>query len=223
MMNNSNFYNSIGYKILMSLSGIFLMLFLLQHFVINFTSIFSEEIFNTISHFMGNNPIIQFALQPVLISAVIFHFVMGLFLELKNKKATQVSYVVNKGSKNSSWMSRNMIISGLVILAFLGLHFYDYWIPEINYKYITVNELDSNRYFNEMTHKFHNPFRVIIYVISFIFLSLHLLHGFKSSFQSLGISKKKITSLIEKASTLFAISIPSGFIFIAIYHYITQL
>ena len=106
MMSNSNFYNSIGYKILMSLSGIFLMLFLLQHFVINFTSIFSEEIFNTISHFMGNNPIIQFALQPVLISAVIFHFVMGLFLELKNKKATQVSYVVNKGSKTPPFASK---------------------------------------------------------------------------------------------------------------------
>ena len=199
------------------------MFFLLQHFVINFTSVFSEETFNTISHFMGNNPLVQFVLQPILISAVIFHFVMGFFLELKNKKARQISYVVNKGSANSSWMSRNMIISGLVILVFLALHFYDYWIPEINYKYIIVNDLDANRYFHEMTHKFHSPYRLIIYVLAFIFLALHLLHGFKSSFQSLGIRKKNITLLIEKASTLFAIIIPLGFIFIAFYHYITQL
>ena len=102
-MSNSNFYNSIGYKILMSLSGIFLMLFLLQHFVINFTSVFSEEIFNTISHFMGNNPIVQFALQPVLISAVIFHFVMGLFLLYLIEKPQKPPKKTSKLEKPIIW------------------------------------------------------------------------------------------------------------------------
>ena len=77
----SIFKSSIGKKLLMALSGIFLVVFLTQHFLINITSVFSEEIFNFLSHFMGNNPIVQFILQPILIFGVIFHFVMGFYLE----------------------------------------------------------------------------------------------------------------------------------------------
>ena len=82
----SIFKSSIGKKLLMALSGIFLVVFLTQHFLINVTSVFSEEIFNFLSHFMGNNPIVQFILQPILIFGVIFHFVMGFYLEIINRK-----------------------------------------------------------------------------------------------------------------------------------------
>ncbi|MGB0254650.1 MAG: hypothetical protein ACPF95_00565, partial [Flavobacteriaceae bacterium] len=74
-------------KVAMALSGIFLMVFLLQHFVINITSVFSADIFNQFSHFMGTNPLVQFILQPVLIFGVIFHFVMGFVLDIQNKRA----------------------------------------------------------------------------------------------------------------------------------------
>ena len=77
-----------------------------------------------------------------------------------------------------------MIISGMVILSFLFLHFYDFWIPEINFKYIEMLPEDPNRYYHELAHKFHSPFRVTLYSLSFIFLGLHLYHGFSSSFQS---------------------------------------
>ena len=127
---------SLARKFAMALSGLFLVFFLLQHFTINLTSVFSEEIFNDLSHFMGNNPLVQFALQPILIFGVIFHFVMGFVLEIQNRKARASKYAINNGAANSSWMSRNMIISGAVVLSFLGLHFYDFWIPEMNYKYV---------------------------------------------------------------------------------------
>ena len=144
---------------------------------------------------------------------------MGFVLELKNSKSRALKYISYKGSKNASWMSRNMIISGIVILSFLGLHFYDFWVPEMNYKYVEVLPLDADRYFDEMVHKFENPLRVGIYALSFIFLSLHLYHGFASSFQSVGFNNKysKTIKLITKG---FSIVIPVGFVFIALFHHL---
>ncbi|MGB0880673.1 MAG: succinate dehydrogenase, partial [Polaribacter sp.] len=132
------FTSSIGRKYAMALSAFFLMFFLLQHFAINITSIFPDDgkTFNSLSHFMGTNSLVQFVLQPVLIFGVVFHFVMGFILEFKNWNARKVSYAKNNGSANSTWMSRNMIWSGLAILAFMVLHFIDFWFPEINTKFI---------------------------------------------------------------------------------------
>jgi succinate dehydrogenase / fumarate reductase cytochrome b subunit len=213
--------SSIGRKILMALSGIFLVVFLTQHFLINITSVFSENLFNTLSHFMGNNPVVQFILQPVLIFGVIFHFVMGFYLEILNSKSRKKNYSKYSGSSNASWISRNMIFSGGVILIFLVLHFIDFWIPEMNYKYVEVLPEDPNRYFEELVHKFESPLRTLIYSLSFVFLALHLLHGFSSSFKTVGVNSKYY-DLIQKATFIFSITIPLGFIFIAIFHNLTS-
>lgn len=217
------FSSSIGRKFAMALSALFLIVFLLQHFTINVTSTFSANLFNELSHFMGTNPIVQFALQPILIFGVVFHFVMGFVLEIKNRNSREVKYAMNKGNANSSWMSRNMIWSGLFILFFLGFHFYDFWIPEIDYKYIKFKPEDPNRYYEEVVHMFYNPIRVAIYCLSFVFLALHLMHGFQSSFQSLGARHSKYSPLIQKLGKLYAIAIPAGFIFIALFHYLNSL
>jgi|TARA_B110000305_G_scaffold104379_1_gene117326 succinate dehydrogenase / fumarate reductase cytochrome b subunit len=217
-----NFFNSsIGRKVSMALSAIFLMIFLLQHFAINFTSVVSPDLFNELSHFMGTNPLVQFVLQPVLIFGVVFHFVMGFILELKNRKANSLKYAKNNGAANSSWMSRNMIWSGLAILSFMLLHFVDFWFPELNYKYFAANPEDPTRYFHELQDKFTYAPRVIAYVIAFVFLSLHLLHGFTSALQSLGstLGRKKI---LIKISYIYSIALPLGFIYIALFHYFTQ-
>ena len=203
----------------MALSGLFLVVFLTQHFTINLTSVFSENIFNKISHFMGNNFVVQFILQPILIFGVVFHFIMGFILEYINRKSRDTSYVSFKGSSNSNWMSRNMIYSGIVILSFLGLHFYDFWIPEINYKYVEVLPLNQERYYQELVHKFESPIRTTIYSVSFVFLALHLYHGFSSSFQSVGFNNK-YSSALKLFANGFSIIIPLGFIFIAIFHHL---
>jgi len=218
------FKSSIGRKVAMALSAFFLMFFLLQHIAINSLSVFSPDTFNEVSHFMGTNWLIQFVLQPVLLFGVIFHFIMGFVLELKNRKAVGVSYAKNNGAANSSWMSRNMIWSGLAILAFMCLHFIDFWFPEINTKFIQgdwsgVHEgVEGYRYFYELQEKFVNPVRVGAYIIAFVFLGLHLWHGFTSAFQSMGATagRKKTLQNIGKA---YSISIPLGFIIIALYHH----
>ena len=173
---------------------------------------------------MGTNPLVQFALQPVLIFGVVFHFVMGFILEIKNKKAVGINYVKNNGAANSTWFSRNMIYSGIAILAFIILHFIDFWFPELNTKFIkgdwsgTMEGIEGFRYYEELTHKFVSPIRVAAYVLAFVFLALHLLHGFTSAFQSVGATagRKKTLQNIGKA---YSIIIPFGFIFIALYHH----
>lgn len=204
-------------KVAMALSGLFLIIFLTQHFIINITSVFSPDIFNMFSHFMGNNFVVQFIAQPILIIGVLFHFIMGFILEYQNRAARSVKYVVFKGNKNSSWISRNMLLSGAVILSFLFLHFYDFWIPEMKYKYVDFKPEDSGRYYHELVQKFKDPIKVVIYCISFVFLAMHLSHGFASSFKSLGTDSKFNTS-IKLFTKSYAILIPAGFCFIAIFH-----
>ena len=214
--------SSIAKKVSMALSAFFLMFFLLQHFAINILSVFSGNLFNQVSHFMGTNPLIQYVLQPVLIFGVVFHFVMGFILEIKNRKAQGKKYAKNNGAANSTWMSRNMILSGIVILLFVLLHFIDFWFPEINTKFIQGDWSGMHdgefRYFQELQHKFLSPLRVGVYCLAFVFLSLHLLHGFNSAFQSVGANNKYIKGL-KSFGKLYSILIPAGFIFIAIFHH----
>ena len=215
--------SSLARKVIMALSGLFLVFFLGQHFVINVTSVIAPDTFNSWSHFMGYNPLVQYILQPILIGGVIVHFVMGIVLELQNRSARGVvKYASYKGSANASWISRNMIITGLVVLAFLGLHLYDFWIHEMSYKYIEFRPEDPTRYYEETVHKFEPFWRTVIYVISFILLALHLLHGFASSFQTMGVNNK-YSAAIKTFTKVYAIGIPAGFIFIALYHHFNQI
>jgi succinate dehydrogenase / fumarate reductase, cytochrome b subunit len=216
--------SSIGRKIAMALSAFFLMVFVLQHFAINILSVFNPDLFNEASHFMGSNPVVQFVFQPILIFGVIFHFVMGFVLEFKNYTSRSVGYAVNNGNANSTWMSRNMIYSGGFILVFLVIHFIDFWIPEINTKYIIgdssglLTDGSDFRYFEELQHKFVPLWRVLLYCIGFVFLSLHLLHGFSSAFQSVG-ANNKYTQALKGFGKAYAVLIPLGFIVIALFHF----
>lgn len=210
--------SSIAKKVAMALSGLFLMLFLAQHFLINMTSVISADLFNAISHFMGTNPLVQFVIQPILIVGVIFHFIMGFVLDIQNKKARPINYASYNGAANASWASRNMIISGSVILAFLVLHFYDFWVPEIVYKYVEFNPADETRYAHELAEKFVNPVRTGLYCLSFVLLSLHLRHGFSSSFQSVG-QNNKYTKGMKNFGLWFSVIVPFGFVFIALFHH----
>lgn len=213
--------SSIARKMAMALSGLFLVIFLLQHLTINLTAVIDPETFNSLSHFMGYNPLVQFVLQPILIFGVIFHFMMGIRLEIQNRKARNINYGVYKGGANASWASRNMIISGAVILAFLAVHFYDFWFPEIDYKFIAGHEMDVSRYYEHLIGKFESPVRTGLYCLSFVLLALHLWHGFSSSFQSMGWNNKYSKGLTG-FTKFYAVAVPLGFVFIAIYLHLIQ-
>ncbi|MDL1912931.1 MAG: succinate dehydrogenase cytochrome b subunit [Bergeyella sp.] len=213
--------SSIGRKYTMAISALFLLIFLILHLSTNLLSVFSESAFNKASYFMGYNPFVQYLMQPILFFGVIFHFIMGFVLEIRNNKSRPIKYAINNASANSTWMSRNMIISGGVILAFLALHLFDFWYPETAYKYFpgNGNSEDTERFWGELHHKFQTTWRVVFYVIGFVLLGLHLAHGFQSSFQSIGARRPKYTPIIESMGKWYAILVPLGFILVAIFHY----
>jgi len=222
--------SSIGRKFAMALSAFFLLFFLLQHLTINMISVLNPDGFNEISHFMGTNFVVQAILQPVLLAGVLFHFIAGFILEFQNRGSRDSKYASYKGGANSTWMSRNMIISGIAILLFLFLHLYDFWLHEIIVKYfrgdmsglVNPDIADSGyRYYSELRAKFSGDiFRVVLYVLSFIFLGLHLNHGFQSAFQSVGARSPKYLGLIGGIGKVYSIAVPVLFTIIAVYHYL---
>jgi succinate dehydrogenase / fumarate reductase cytochrome b subunit len=217
------FSSSLLRKLVMALSGLFLISFLALHLAINLASVFSVELYNEWSHFMGYNKIVQLLLQPILVAGVVVHFVMGFVLEIQNRKARGAQgYAVKGGSTNSSWLSRNMILSGAVVLAFIGLHMYDFWLHEMTYKYVEQLPVDTERYHEFTVAKFSTIARTAIYSLSFVLLAMHLYHGFASSMQTIGLDNK-YGKAIQAFAKVFAIAVPAGFIFIALYHHLNPL
>lgn len=210
--------SSILRKFAMALSGIFLITFLTSHVTLNLASVISEDLYNRISHFFGYDPFIQYIGQPILVFGLVFHFVMGFVLEIQNYRARPIKYSYNRPSASSSWSSRNMIVSGLVILSFFCLHWYDFWFQELNYKFVQMETPNATRYYDELVHKFQNPVRVTLYCTAFVLLSVHLWHGFSSSMQSVGFSNKYSRTL-GRFGKYFAVVVPACFAFIALFHF----
>lgn len=214
---------TVARKFAMGISGLFLVSFLLLHVTVNFISTISPDIYNTLSEFMGYNFIVQAVLQPILAIGVVFHFVMAFVLEAKNRKARPIKYVKYNQNSNSTWMSRNMIYTGGVVLLFLILHFYDFWGPEMIKKFSEGYAASNpDHFYPYLRDKFTDPVRVIIYVVAFVFLMLHLLHGFYGSFQSVGWGDKN-SAAMRGFAKWFSILVPLLFIFIALFHFFTQL
>ena len=209
--------SSIVRKFIMALSGLFLIVFLITHLVINsLTLASSKDLFNEAAHFMATNPII-YAMQYVLALGFIIHIGMGIKLTIQNKRARSQEYVYNKMSKNTNLSSRSMIVSGGLVIVFLALHLRDYFYQM---KFVGLPEGTTD--YDLVVNLFTNPYYTAVYVIAFIVLGIHLNHGFKSAFQSMGANHKKYNPLIKIVSTAYSIVIALGFSTIAIFHFINQ-
>jgi succinate dehydrogenase / fumarate reductase cytochrome b subunit len=209
--------SSIVRKFIMALSGLFLIVFLITHLVINsLTLASSKDLFNEAAHFMATNPII-YAMQYVLALGFIIHIGMGIKLTIQNKRARSQEYVYNKMSKNTDLSSRSMIVSGGLVIVFLALHLRDYFYQM---KFVGLPEGTTD--YDLVVNLFTNPYYTAVYVIAFIVLGVHLNHGFKSAFQSMGANHKKYNPLIKIVSTAYSIVIALGFSTIAIFHFINQ-
>ncbi len=202
--------SSLGRKIVMSLSGLFLITFLLVHLGINLTLFAGADTFNTASHFMATNPLIQVA-QYVLAAGFIIHIFMGIKLELKNRASRPIKYTKNNAAANSGWASRNMIYTGILILLFLVLHLKDFFVK------IKFGEVHDD--YQLVTELFKNPIYVIIYVVAFVLLGIHLSHGFQSAFTSVGARAPKYLKFVKNTGIAFSYLIALGFSMIAIYFY----
>tara|TARA_B100001093_G_C26855809_1_gene1027354 strand:- start:4429 stop:5103 length:675 start_codon:yes stop_codon:yes gene_type:complete len=217
------FSSSLGKKYLMALTGLFLCSFLVIHFLGNI-ALFTDSIqFNEYTRFMSSNPIIR-VMEIVLVAGFLTHIIDAIMLTRANKKAQPVKYAMNKNK--SSWYSRNMGLTGSVILVFLVLHLQSFWYE---YKFGEVlmtidssgNEIKDM--FTIVKTAFSEWWYSSIYVLAMIILGSHLNHGFQSAFQSVGLRHKKYTPTVKMLGTGFSITITLGFISFPIYFFITQL
>ena len=202
--------SSVGRKVTMSLSGLFLITFLLVHLGINLTLFVGSDTFNGASHFMATNPVIQ-VMQYVLAAGFIYHITMGIVLELKNRASRPIKYAKNNAAANSGWASRNMIYTGILVLLFILLHLKDFFVQ------IKFGEVHDD--YELVTQLFKNPVYVIIYVFAFVLLGIHLSHGFQSAFTSIGARAPKYLKCVKNLGMAFSYLIALGFSVIAIYFY----
>lgn len=221
--NGGLFSSSLGKKYLMAITGLFLCSFLIIHFLGNI-ALFTDPVqFNEYTRFMSSNPVIRI-MEIVLVAGFLTHIIDAIILTRANKKAQPVKYAMNKNK--SSWYSRNMGLTGSVILAFLILHLQSFWYE---YKFGEVlMTVDSNGnaikdMFTIVKTAFSEWWYSAIYVLAMLLLGSHLNHGFQSAFQSVGLRHKKYTPTIKMLGTGFSISITVGFISFPIYFFITQL
>lgn len=190
----------------MSLTGLFLITFLIIHATINAMIWFNDGgvTFSHWGHFMGTNPIIR-TLEIGLVIGFLLHIADGLMLWYQNHNARPVKYAYNKSSANSKWYSRSMGLLGTLILIFLVIHTSHFWIPNRSNQFATGKELNL---YQMMLDIFQNPVVVVIYVAGCFSLFWHLLHGFKSAFQSLGLNHVKYNKTIEVAGIAFSVVVP---------------
>lgn len=194
--------SSIGKKVLMGLTGLFLISFLVVHVGIN-SLIFmndSGETFNVGAHFMSHNPVIR-VMEIGLFAGLILHVVQALMLTMENKKARPIGYAMVDGAANSSWYSRSMGVLGSLLLLFLVVHLGNFWIPTK----IAVFAHEEHNSFENMKVVFSQWYFVALYMVGVVSLCYHLLHGFQSAFQSLGLNHKKYTPMIKSVGVWFSI------------------
>lgn len=198
--------SSLGKKLLMGLTGLFLISFLVVHATLNSFIFASDggELFNAGAHFMATNPLIRI-MEVVLFIGIVLHIVQALILTLKNQKARPVKYAVNDGKANSKWYARSMGILGSLLLMFLVVHLSHFWIgTKISQMDGTI---DQHNTYIEIIDVFHNPINVLIYLLGVISLGYHLAHGFQSAFQTMGWNHPKYNPLIKMTGFCFSILI----------------
>lgn len=217
------FSSSLGRKYLMAITGLFLCSFLLIHLIGN-VALFTDPVqFNEYTRFMSSNPLIRI-MEIVLVVGFLAHIIDAIMLTKANKAAQPVKYAMDK--KKSTWYSRNMGLTGSIILAFLILHLQSFWY---GYKFGEVAmTLDSTGaaikdMYTMVLEAFSQSWYSAIYVAAMILLGTHLNHGFQSAFQSMGLRHKKYTPTIKKVGTAFAVAMTLGFVSFPIYFYFTQL
>lgn len=201
--------SSLGKKLLMGLTGLFLISFLLIHCLLNSFIFFNDGglMFNTGAQFMADNPIIR-TMEVVLFLGLIIHSLQALFLTLQNNKARPVKYAVNNGGANSKWYSRSMGILGSLLLIFLVVHLMHFWVKSRITGLPGEDANGNENLYAVMQEVFHMGWVVFVYVAGVISLGYHLLHGFPSAFQTLGWNHPKYNGLIKIAGTAFSIIIP---------------
>ena len=209
--------SSVGKKVLMSLTGLFLVTFLIVHMVGNFQLLYPDiksatASFNKYAVFMTSFPLIKIT-SYLLYGSILFHALLALVLTLQNKKARPTGYAID-GSSEKSVFSRNMGILGTIVFVFIIVHMGNFWAKYHFGDVLPVMEADGVIYKNLyaiVATSFVVWWYSFFYIIAMLAVGFHLWHGFESGFQTLGLRHKKYTPLVSLTSKLLAIAFIVGF------------
>lgn len=207
--------SSLGKKLLMALTGLFLIIFLITHLAGNLQLMYgTKEDFNSYAKFMTTFPPIK-AVSYLLYASILGHALYGLRLTRENAQARPIRYAANRPGANSTWSSRNMGILGTLIFLFIVIHMKSFWY-EMHWGEIPL-DVNNNKDLHAVTvAAFKNPLYVLFYVLSMAALAFHLMHGFTSAFQTMGWNHSKYTPLVKSAGTGIALLIPALFALIPV-------
>lgn len=221
--------STIGRKVLMALTGIFLCLFLIVHLIGNLQLLKGDggTAFNDYAHFMGSNPLIQ-TVSVLNFTFIVLHIVYSIILTRMNMQARPRKYAYSKPAANSNWRSRKMMALGSIILIFLIVHLVYFW-GKMKLTHVAglelVNKVQGSEtldLYSLVKAAFSDIIMVVLYVVSMIALAFHLSHGFQSAFQTFGLNHVKYTPLIKVLGYAFAILIPLGYALIPIIMFVTK-
>ena len=217
------FSHTIGRKLLMALSGLFLILFLTGHVAGNLQLFFDDGglAFNEYGKFMSTNPGVK-VLSYLTYFSIILHVIYSIILTRLNQQARPDKYAYSGGDKGSVWTSRNMGILGTIILIFIVIHLRNFWYEYRFGSLPTMANSDLVDLYTLVKTSFSQWWYVLLYVVSMVFLGFHLSHGFQSAFQTLGLNHKAYTPVIQKIGLAYSIIVPALFASIPIYMFFTS-
>jgi succinate dehydrogenase / fumarate reductase cytochrome b subunit len=209
-------FSSITKKIVMALAGLFLAVFLLVHLTINLMLLLNDngQMFTAAAHFMSTNIVIK-VFEIVLFGGFLIHMIFGLWVTFKNWAARPVGYYKSNKSE-TSFFSKYMFHTGVIIGIFLLLHFMNFYFVKLG----LVNPpsgLDTHDFYNMAILLFHNKVYSLIYIVFFIFLGFHLNHSIQSAFQTIGVNHNTYTKTVKILSTVYSVIIAVGFSIIPVY------
>lgn len=216
--------SSVVKKYWMSLTGLFLIVFLIIHLIGNLQlldlSQEGRESFNAYSAFMTSNPFIML-MSYVLYFSILFHAFEGIYIAVKNSQARSIRYKKYKPSR-TFWASRNMSLLGTIILAFVVVHMAQFWYP-MHWGPIGEDAAGNKDLAKVVTTIYSEGsmaiWWVLIYVVSMVAIAFHLWHGFESSFQSIGISHAKYNPVLQGIGRTYSVVVPLLFAIIPVYVY----
>ena len=224
----SNFLtSSIGQKIVMALTGLFLVLFLIVHLLGNLQLLKDDggEAFNVYAYFMTHNPLIK-AVSYVLYASILLHAVQGILIWQRNRGARGDQGYAVHFARPAERASRNMAWIGIILFVFILLHLYQYWF-QMHWGNLVYVEYDTTDHpvkdlYALVAASYTNLGFVLFYVVSMVVVGFHLWHGFWSAFQTLGLSHQKYTPLIQWAGKAYAVAVPALFALIPLWMYFSK-
>ena len=204
----------------MSISGLFLVVFLLLHLGINLALLISRDAYNAAAHFMDTNIFIQI-MVPVLALGFAIHIIYAIIITLKNQKARPVKYAVNSTAKASTWASRNMFVLGVIVLGFLALHLTQFWYA-MQFQHLIGNPTHPDPY-DLVATTLSQPVYAAIYIVWVWALWFHLTHGFWSALQTVGFNNQIWLKRWQCISKIYATIVAIGFTIIPVYFLVMSL